>query len=112
MLAARAGMPRRTETAAMRAAFSACSRSTSTVWPSTSAVHPVVSRIDGTPPRSSTTSAVATAPAATTTATTAERRDGTGRLVGVECCVEGDAVALPRHGLDGAADRVATEQDV
>ena len=25
--------------------------------------------------------------------------------------IEGDAVALPRHGLDGSGDRVAAEQD-
>ena len=43
MLAARAGMPRSIEMAVMRAAFSACSRSMSTVWPSTSAVQPLVS---------------------------------------------------------------------
>src|SRR5690349_10715222 len=112
MLAARAGMPRCTEMAVMRAAFSACSRSISTVWPSTSAVQPLVSRMGGTAPRSTSTTTVATAPSATTAPTAAVRRDGTEALVGVQCCVEGDPVALPRHRLDGAADRVAAEQDV
>jgi len=62
--------------AAMRAAFSACSRSISTVWPSTSAVHPDVSRMDGTPPRSARTSVVATAPTATTAPMVTVRNDG------------------------------------
>ena len=76
MLAARAGMPRSIEIAAMRAAFSACSRSMSTLCPSTSAVHPLVSRMVGTPPRSTSTRAVATAPTATTTPMVAERTNG------------------------------------
>src|SRR6478609_7709884 len=112
MLAARAGMPRSTATAVMSAAFSACSRSTSTVWPSTSAVQPLLSSRGGTAPRSTSTTAVATAPSATTAPMAAVRRDGTGALVGVQRRVEGDPLALPRHRLDGAADRVAAEEDV
>src|SRR3712207_2989492 len=114
MLAARAGMPRSIEMAVMRAAFSACSRSTSTVWPSTSAVQPLLSSRIGTPPRSTTTTAAATTPRAATAPTAAARNDGTTgpALVGVQRGVEGDAVALPRHGLDGTADRVAAEQHV
>ena len=76
MLAARAGMPRSIETAVMSAAFSACSRSISTWWPSTSAVQPLVSRIDGTPPRSTSTKEVATAPRATTAPMVTVRNDG------------------------------------
>src|SRR6476469_984977 len=116
---ARAGIPRRTPTAAMRVAFSACSVDRSTVTPPTSARQPSGSGSGPAPRRTSSPTPTATA-RATTTRTTRNRpassrgarRSVQGSVVRMQGGVQGDPVALPRHRLDRAGGGVAAEQDV
>ena len=74
MLAARAGSPRWTEMAVIRAAFSACSWVSSTVSPSTSAVQPLGRRSGPTPRSTSTPTPTKTSTPAMPTATSLPSR--------------------------------------
>src|SRR3954465_12177847 len=108
---ARAGSPRRTPIAAIRDAFSAWSGSRSTVRVATVAVQPGGSG-SGPVPRHTATITPATTATIARNRTMPERRCPRVLLVGMQICVERDALRAPRHRLDGAGDRVAAEQHV
>src|SRR4051794_4318314 len=111
MDAARAGSPRRTATPAMIEAFSACSVESTTDTPPTRASQPSGSGSGPTPLRSDTTTTPRPRTSSRTREVTSTRR-WPERLVGMQVCVQLDAVATPRHRLDGTGRRVPPEQHV
>src|SRR3989337_2215802 len=116
MLTARAGSPRRTPIAAMRAAFSDCSVLSVTSCPPTDAVHPSGSGSGPAPFQRATPIAPMTVSKARPRSAAFAPRRISGPSVAVQGGVELDACplgpALPRHRLDGPGDRVAPEQHV
>src|SRR5512144_2078231 len=122
---ARAGSPRRTPTAAMVVAFSACSVLRRTSTSPTSARQPSGAG-NGPTPRSTrkpttartaskvrpTRSTRAAPPASVRRPRDARPLVEPGSLVRMQCRVQLDALPLPRDRFDGAGDRVAAEEDV